>query len=415
MSHLARLIALAVLTAAPLAARADDEPATAPPAAEAAAQPEPTPLSGVEVVARPKVTPLSELDVVVRRRPPTNLTGVEVTLPPTCLPPRTPADEEAPAPRLVSTYPADRQTVRPGYVLLRLTFDLPMACRGSLPQTLLAACFSDGIEIWHESFDRRSLMILCDLKPGAHYELGVNRHIPEHFQGLSGREPAAGGFSFDTSEEAPVRTAEEMVGRDAQVAAILAAAASRAGPPAAGSEAEAVGRPAAAHVSLVRVEETNKCLPPRDPPDPDVPAPKLVSTFPAQGQVVRPGLLEVRFTFDLPMACAVGVEIKDGNRNPCSDPDLTEHWSLPWNRRSLRVRCQVEPGKRYVLMINKSRINANHSPLPKLKGLGGKAAEPYELSFWTSHDAPVRTQDEADLEDPLMAAAIEGHTVDREQ
>jgi hypothetical protein len=413
VSHLARIIALAVLIAAPLAARADDDPAAAASAAEAAAQPDPTPLSGVEVVAQPKVTPLSGLDVVVRRRLPTNLSGVEVQTPPTCLPPRSPADEEVPAPKLISTYPADRQTVRPGYVLLRLTFDLPMACRGSLPQNLLADCFTDGMEIWHESFDRRSLLIVCDLKPRAHYELGINRRIPEHFQGLSGREPDAGGFSFDTSDEAPVETAEGMVGRDAQVAAILAAAASRAGPAAAGSEA-AVARPVAANVSLVTVQETNKCLQPRDPPDPDVPAPKLISTFPAQGQTVRPGVLEVRFTFDLPMACTVGVEVKDATRNPCSDPDLTEHWLQPWNRRSLRVRCRVEPGKRYILMINKPRINANHTPLPKLMGLGGKATEPYELTFWTSHGAPVQTQDEADREDPLIAAEL-GYTVDRAQ
>ena len=373
MSDLARIIVLAVLIATPLAARADNDPGAAQPTAEDAAQPRPTPLSGLEVVAKPKATPLSELDVVVTRKLPTNLTGVEVRPPIACLPPRSPADQEVPAPKLVSTYPADRQTVQPGYILLRLTFDLPMACRGSLPQNLLTDCFSDGIEIWHESFDRRSLMIVCDLKPGAHYQLGINRRIPEHFQGLSGREPEAGGFSFDTSDAAPVRTPEEMVARDAQVAAILAAAASNPGPPAAGPEADGVARPAATNVSLVKVQETNKCLQPRNPPDPDVPAPKLVSTFPAQGQTVRPGLLEVRFTFDLPMACTGGVEVKDGNRNPCSDPDLTEHWLQPWNRRTMRFLCHVEPGKRYVLVINKTPIGADHTPLPKFQGLGGKA------------------------------------------
>jgi hypothetical protein len=81
----------------------------------------------------------------------------------------------------------------------------------------------------------------------------------------------------------------------------------------------------------------------------------------------------------------------------------------------MRFRCRVEPGKRYILTINKTRIGASHGPWPKFQGLGGKATEPYELSFWTSHDAPVETQDEADVEDPLMAARLEGHTANQEQ
>lgn len=433
MVNLARILVLAVLIAAPLAARAEHDPAAAPPTAEAAAQPEPTPLSELDVVAK-KATPLSELDVVVKRKPPTNLSGVEVKAPPICLPPRSPADQEVPAPKLVSTYPANGQTVRPGYAVLRITFDLPMACRGSLPQSLLTACFADGIEIWHESFDRKSLMIVCDLKPGAHYELGINHRIPEHFQGLSGREPDAGGFSFDTSDEAPVRTAEGLAERDPQLAAMLVASASDPRYSAAGSEPEVVARPATTNISIVKVQETNRCLKPRNPPDPEVPAPKLVSTFPAQGQTVRPGLLEVRFTFDLPMACVGGVEIKDGTRNPCTDVEIapavvfnhhddhslsnqpgSEHWSQPWDRHSMRFLCQVEPGKRYILMINKTRAVTNHPPWPKFKGLGGKETEPFELTFWTSHDAPVQTQDEADEQDPLIAALLEGHEVDPER
>jgi hypothetical protein len=416
MRNFACILALAALIAAPLAARADDDPAAAPPAAETAAQPQPTPLSELDVVAK-KATPFSGLDVVVKRRPATNLSGVEVKEPATCLPPRSPADQEVPAPKLVSTYPADGQTVPPGYAVLRLTFDLPMACRGSLPKNLINACFSDGVETWHESFDRRSLMILCDLKPGTHYVLAVNRNIPQRFQGLSGREPDSSRLTFQTSEEPLVTTAEALVGRDPQLAAMLAAAASSTA--AVASKVEIEDQPRTAKVSGVQVKDPPRCLPPRAPPDPDVPAPKLVSTFPAQGQTVRPGILELRFTFDLPMACVGGVEIKDGTRNPCTDveiapalvydrddhplvdPTATEHWSQPWDRRSMRFLCQVEPGKRYVMMINKARIATNHPPWPKFKGLGGKETEPYELTFWTSHDAPVRTQEDAAGEDPF--------------
>ena len=411
MRNLARIIALAALSATPLAARADGDPApaTTPPAAEAADQARPTPLSELDVVAKPKATPLSELDVVVTRKPATKLTGVEVKAPQSCLPPRSPADHEVPAPKLVSTYPADGQTVQPGYTVLRLTFDLPMACRGSLPQNLVAACFADGIEIWHESFDRKSLMIVCDLKPSAHYELGINKRIPEHFQGLSGNEPESGGFRFDTSGEAPVRTAQGMVERDAQLAAMLVAA----GRPAADSEPAVAVQPASSDLSIVKVQETNRCLKPRNPPDPDVPAPKLISTFPAQGQIVRPGLLNVRFTFDLPMACTGGVEVKGDFRNPCMDADAKEHYLQPWDRRSMRYRCQLEPGRRYVLTIN-TKVPGK-TPWPKLQGLGGREARPFELTFWTSNTAPVQTQDEADSQDPLIAAELEGHRPDLER
>jgi hypothetical protein len=309
--------------------------------------------------------------------------------------------------------------VQPGYAVLRLTFDLPMACRGSLPQNLLAACFSEGIEIWHESFDRKSLMIVCDLKPKTHYELAINRHIPERFQGLSGREPDDGGLSFDTSDEPPVRTAGGLVERDPQLAAMLIAAAANAGPSGHGSQLRAAAQSATSNVSIVKVQETNRCLQPRDPPDPDVPAPKLVSTFPAQGQTVRPGLLELRFTFDLPMACVGGVTVRGAIFDPCSDGVMaqtrTQHWSQPWDRHSMRFRCKVKPDTRYVVSINTLVPNQNLPPWPDFKGLGGKAAGPYELVFTTSHDAPVETEDEADEQDPLMAARLDGREVGQEQ
>jgi hypothetical protein len=432
MRYLARILALAVLIAAPFAARADDHPTTAPPEAEAPPQPQPTPLSELDVVAKPKPkpTPLSELDVVVARKLPTNVSGVEVKAPQSCLPPRSPADPDVPAPKLVSTYPSDGQAVQPGYTVLRLTFDLPMACRGSLPQNLLAACFADGVEIWHESFDRKSLMIVCDLKANAHYQLGINRRIPEHFQGLSGNEPEASDFSFDTTSEPPIRTAADMLRRDAQMVAMLTAAASHPADTATGSDPKIAAKGEPANVSIVKVQETNRCLQPRDPPDNDVPAPKLVSTFPAQGQTVRPGLLEVRFTFDLPMACVGGVAVKPGAPDPCghlqikkaadggTDSWKSEDWSQTWDRHTMVFRCRVEPGKRYVVFINTNVGNKN-SPgggvWSDFKGLGGRPAAPYELTFTASNDAPVQTQEEADVEDPFMAARLDGREPEREQ
>lgn len=400
MHRLARIaVLLALIAAAPLAigrvARAEDRAAAAVSSGETAPP---------GAASKSASTQVSGLDVVAARKTVTEVEAVEVRGPQTCLPPRSPVDEDAPAPKLVSTYPGHGQTVRPGYAVLRLTFDLPMACRGSLPQALLSACLSQGIEVWRQSVDRRSLLITCNLKPNTHYALDINhvapadRAVAERFQGLSGREPQDAAFSFDTSGEAPVTTAEAMIARDLPLAAMLTAARPRPG-------TKASVQPAADTVSTLKVEGTNRCLEPRDPPDPDVPAPKLVSTYPAQGQTVRPGLLELRFTFDLPMACRGAVAVKTGAANPCVDKEAgSQHWVQPWDRRTMRFRCRVEPGQSYVVFIN--TVLPGQTPWQAFQGLGGKAAAPYELAFTTSEEAPVQTEEEADAQDPQLAQVV---------
>jgi hypothetical protein len=379
----------------------------------------PTPLSGIDVVAaKAKPTPLSGIEVMAKPRA-TPLDGLVVSVPRTCPSPQSPPDNDAPQPKLVSTYPVDGQTVEPGYLVLRLTFDLPMACRGSLPQHLLAACYSDDRETWHVSADKRSLLILCDLKPNAHYAVSINVRIPEHFRAVSGREPEEGGLSFDTSGAPPITTENGLIGRDLQLAALLRAA----GPgmrTSATAEAEAeLDEVGITEVAPLQVDEVKTCLQPREPPDKDIPAPKLVSTFPAQGQTVQPGLLELRLTFDLPMACTGGVLVRGTRIDPCTEHTPTgapvaQHWRHGWDRHSLRLLCRVEPGKRYVVTLNKTVMNATVS-WPDFKSLGGSKAGPYELTFATSDAAPIQTQEDADVEDPLMAALIEGHEADREQ
>jgi hypothetical protein len=205
MSRVARVAVLACLIAAASAARAaDDDPAA----------------FVSELVTASKATAVSGLVVVARRTFP--LSGVEVDDPVRCLPPRKPIDKTVPAPRLVNAYPANGQTVEPGYVVLRLTFDLPMACRGSVGADLLAACETGPSQIWHQTYDRRTLVILCYLKPDTRYEMQFNQNkIREHFQGLSGREPRAGGFRFKTFYAPPVMTVAGLVARDPQLAAVV--------------------------------------------------------------------------------------------------------------------------------------------------------------------------------------------------
>src|SRR5215469_7329191 len=47
-------------------------------------------------------------------------------------------------------------------------------------------------------------------------------------------------------------------------------------------------------ISPVEVRARRNCLRARRPADPDIPPPKLVDTFPANGAVVRPGFLVLR-------------------------------------------------------------------------------------------------------------------------
>ena len=169
-----------------------------------------TEVSGVVVVAKPKAVLLSGVEVVDRVR---------------CLPPRTPPDETVPAPKLVSSYPTAGQTVKPGYIVLRLTFDLPMACRGSIGVNWAGgACASQAREIWHQSYDRRSLLILCKVKPNALFVVGMNLGSLEHFVGLSGQEPHASHlFAFGTSGGPPVMTVSGLIDRDPKLEATIKA------------------------------------------------------------------------------------------------------------------------------------------------------------------------------------------------
>jgi hypothetical protein len=241
MQRVVGVISLAFLLVAPAARSAVEDPAAAF-VSQMAKDANVTELSGLVVTAtKPKPTELSGVDVVAKPRA-VPLDGVEVADPIRCLQPRTPTDNTVPAPKLVSTYPAKGQVVKPGYAVLRLTFDLPMACRGDVGASLAPACavqkddpgvaerepeFADKVkprkvEIWHQSYDRRTLLILCKLQPDTRYALAINidKHW-QHFQGLSGQEPGAGFLIFETSHR-PVETSiAAMVERDPELAALI--------------------------------------------------------------------------------------------------------------------------------------------------------------------------------------------------
>lgn len=149
-------------------------------------------------------------------------------------------------------------------------------------------------------------------------------------------------------------------------------------------------------VAELTVTAKAQCLPPQVAER--ATRPKVVSSFPQKGQVVRPGLLVIRVTFDQPMACS-GVFTPDAPReDPC--PGERREMLLSLDRRTVRTVCIVEAGKPYGAWVTRDPVA--HS----FVGLGGLPSEAYRLAFTTSDAPPVNFICEALLEDDETAPQV---------
>jgi hypothetical protein len=171
-------------------------------------KPEPTELSGLTVVARKhEPTPVSELTVTVHRATP--LSGLTVTAP-KCPQARNPPDAGVLPPRLISSFPASGARVRPGVLILRLTFDRPMTCDGLLN---VHAFFPDPcpkpLRDPVISRDRRTFLTVCQIDGGKRYGLRLNR-----FTSMAGRRAPPIELVFDTSPETKTASIEEAITQD---------------------------------------------------------------------------------------------------------------------------------------------------------------------------------------------------------
>ena len=126
--------------------------------------------------------------------------------------------------------------------------------------------------------------------------------------------------------------------------------------------------------------------------------PRVVSSFPAKGGVVRPGLLVVRVTFDQPMACSGVFTAAPPLPNPC--PGITRDMLLSLDRKTIRTLCLVEPDSQYGLWVTQDPTT--HS----FMGLAGLPSEPYRLNFATSSDAAVTSICDAMVEDAETARQL---------
>jgi hypothetical protein len=154
---------------------------------------------------------------------------------------------------------------------------------------------------------------------------------------------------------------------------------------------------ASKEVSELTVVAKLKCLEPERGNE-RAERPKVVSSYPAKGAVVRPGLLIVRVTFDQPMTCD-GFLLRDPPRqSPC--PQASQEMLLSYDRRTVRTVCVVQPGAEYGLSLSQDPNGKS------FVGLSGLPSLPYRVDFATSEGPAVTTVCDALAQDEAMARLI---------
>ena len=112
-------------------------------------------------------------------------------------------DEKAhdgPPPKVISTMPAPGSTVRPGAIVLSVTFDQPMACKANTAASPFPIpCPGSGGAVL-VSPDRRTLTTVCEVEAGANYSMPL-----VDFIGAGGAKSERYDLAFTTSAGAPVK------------------------------------------------------------------------------------------------------------------------------------------------------------------------------------------------------------------
>ncbi len=132
-----------------------------------------------------------------------------------CLGPEKMADR-AERPKVVSTFPARDAVVRPGLLVVRVTFNQPMACDGSLTRVApyLNPCPGSSRQMLL-SYDRRTVRTVCVVEPNSRYGLGVSQDPTDRsFMGLAGLPSEAYRLTFSTSGEPAVTTVCDAMAQD---------------------------------------------------------------------------------------------------------------------------------------------------------------------------------------------------------
>jgi hypothetical protein len=145
------------------------------------------------------------------------VSGVVVHAGRVCLPPQAPPAPNGRRPVVVSTFPRTDQTVRPGVLVIRVTFDQAMACGASVSvdNDLPNPCeLGQGSVLLLSK--RTTFKILCHVEGGRRYGIRFNRPPNYGFVGLNGFAAEGRELTFNVSNAAPVPDAEAAVQEDPQ-------------------------------------------------------------------------------------------------------------------------------------------------------------------------------------------------------
>ncbi|HEY3951605.1 hypothetical protein [Phenylobacterium sp.] len=142
--------------------------------------------------------------------------------------------------------------------------------------------------------------------------------------------------------------------------------------------------------------------------EPSTPPAKLVSSFPAQGATVRPGLLIVRLTFDRPMTCNGFLKRDIDLPDPC--PDTHQQFRQSADRLTVWTVCVARPGHRFGVWLNKPVFDDDGTGFSdfqnkgaQFESLAGWPVQPYRLVFSTSDGPLVDNIEDALRQDPETA------------
>jgi hypothetical protein len=108
-------------------------------------------------------------------------------------------------PRVIKTMPAPSSVVRPGPMVLSITFDQPMACQANLAKgsPFPVPCPADKAAVVIEP-DQRTLTTVCEVEPGATYSMPI-----DGFVSAKGAKAERYELQFTTSSGEPVRDARQ--------------------------------------------------------------------------------------------------------------------------------------------------------------------------------------------------------------
>jgi hypothetical protein len=142
-----------------------------------------------------------------------------VTAKPKCLKPQVGAMNPT-RPKVVDVFPARGAVVRPGLLVVRVTFDQPMACEGRLdPDPPLADPCPGILHDMLLSYDRKTVRTVCMVEPGTKYGFAVGQdpNAPT-FVGVAGLPVVSAKIGFETSAGPLVTDVCQALGEDSRTA-----------------------------------------------------------------------------------------------------------------------------------------------------------------------------------------------------